>query len=34
MQFLDDDNRMKTAIDLMEFALKPMSLDARPKRSR
>jgi hypothetical protein len=34
MQFLDDDNRMKTAIGLMEFALKPMALDARPKRSR
>jgi hypothetical protein len=34
MQFLDDDNRMKTAIGLMELALKPMTLGARPKRSR
>jgi hypothetical protein len=27
--FLDDDDRMKTAIDLMKFVLKAMTLGAR-----
>jgi hypothetical protein len=30
--FLDDDDRMKTTIGLMEFALKAMILNVRPMK--
>jgi hypothetical protein len=33
MRFLDDDDRMKMAIDLMKFALKAMTLRVRPAKS-
>jgi hypothetical protein len=32
LRFLDDDNRMKMTIGLTEFALKAMTLDARPTK--
>jgi hypothetical protein len=32
LRFLDDDDRMKTTIDLMKFMLKAMTLGARPMK--
>jgi hypothetical protein len=32
LRFLDDDDRMKTTISLMEFTLKVTTLDARPTK--
>jgi hypothetical protein len=32
LQFLDDDDQMKTAIGLMKFALKTMTLDTQPMK--